>query len=91
MLVDIPAGTDLFETGGTTAARRAFLAHWGYDDSPTGTNGSDGGPADWEDYVTDGYKNVLENMIVEMIPEPATMAILSLGGMAVLARRRIRK
>ncbi len=84
MLIDMPAGTDLDQGGslkfGTTGGRRAFLGHWGYDDGyPAGTNGSDGGPSDWEDYITDDYKTVFGNMITTMIPEPGTVSMLIAG------------
>jgi hypothetical protein len=47
----VPAGRDTMKGHigralkyGVTGADRGFLSHWGYDDAPDGTNGSDGGP-----------------------------------------------
>ena len=91
-LIDYAAGTDFDAGNGTTdeygvaGARRAFLGHWGYDDGTGGTNGSDGGPSDWEDYITDDYKDIFAGTIATMIPEPATLVLLGLGG--ILFRRR---
>jgi hypothetical protein len=92
-LIDIAAGADLDAGNGTTGkygilgARRAMLGHWGYDDGLTGTNGSDGLPSDWADYITDDYKDIFAQTIATMIPEPATFVILGLGGL-LLRRRR---
>lgn len=85
MLLDIPAGTTLFGGAGDTAGRRAFLAHWGYDGKVDGN-----AVQFFDDYITDDYETLLSNMIGDMIPEPATMAILALGGSLALLRRRRR-
>ena len=91
-LIDYDAGTDFDAGNGTTdkygvaGARRAFIGHWGYDDGTGGTNGSDGGPSDWEDYLTDDYKDIFAGTVATMIPEPATLVLLGLGG--ILLRRR---
>jgi len=95
-LMDIPAGTDLDPDNGSTdkygvtGARRAFMGHWGYDDSPTGTNGSDGGPSDFADYITADFEAVLGNAISTLIPEPGTVTMLIAGllGLALYGWRR---
>jgi hypothetical protein len=85
MILDIPAGTDLDALNGTTdnygvtGARRAFLGHWGYD-TP--------GTYDFDDYVTDEGAILMANMVAEMIPEPATIALLGFGGLTLLRRKR---
>jgi hypothetical protein len=85
MLVDIAAGTDLDALNGTTdnygvtGARRAFLCHWGYD-TP--------GTHDFDDYVTGDGAILMANMVAEMIPEPATIALLGFGGLTLLRRKR---
>ena len=91
MLVDIASGTDLDALNGTTnyfgttGARRAFFADWGYDVTL-------GAPfnrqAQFDDFVTADYKTVLTNMVNTLIPEPATLALLGLGGLMTLIRRR---
>ena len=92
-LIDYQAGTDFDAGNGTTdkygvaGARRAFVAHWSYNNGLADTSGSDGGPSDWEDYITDDYKDILAGTIATMIPEPATLALLGLGGL-LLRRRR---
>jgi len=86
MLLELPQGTD---TGnGVLGAQRVFFSHWGYDDSTTGVNGPGGTPSEWEDYITQDYKNVMENIITTMIPEPATLALLAAGVAATLIRRK---
>lgn len=85
MLVDIPAGTDFDAHCGTAdkygvaGARRAFLGHWTYDGSADWSWGMD---------VTDDYKALFAQVVAQTIPEPATIALLSLGGLALLRRRR---
>lgn len=95
MLVLIPEGTDFDALNGTedmygvAAEPRGFLGHWGYDSD---LNYGEGDPrnrrANWGDFLTDGYKEALAGMIVALIPEPATIALLGLGGLFLL---RIRK
>ena len=94
MMMDFPKGFDFDQGGdlkyGAAGGNRAFFAHWGYDDPPTGTNGPGGTPSEWEDYITADYENILENIVMTKIPEPATLALLGLGGCMVLIRRRKR-
>ena len=40
-----------------------------------------------EHWAAQGF-NGLDNLFVEIIPEPASLALLSLGGLAMLRRRR---
>lgn len=92
-LVDIASGTDLDAMNGTTdkygvtGGRRVFMGVWGYDDGTAGTNGPAGGPAGWGDYMTTQYKGLFAEVVHE-VPEPATIALLGFGGLAML---RIRK
>lgn len=85
VLLDIPAGTDLDALNGTTdnygvtGARRAFLGQWGYDNP---------GTYDFDDFVTADGATLMANVITEMIPEPATIALLGFGGLALLRRKR---
>jgi len=86
MLFELPQGTD---TGnGILGAQRMFFSHWGYDDPTTGTNGPGDTPSEWEDYITQDYKDIMENMISTMIPEPATLTLLAAGVVATLIRRK---
>ena len=86
-LIDFAAGIDLDAGNGTTdkygvlGARRAFLAHWGYDGEVAGETFR------WDDFITDDYKDILAGTVAQMIPEPATMVLLGLGGL-MLRRRR---
>jgi len=94
MLIDYAAGTD-FDAGnsgaeyGVAGGRRAFLGHWGYDvELYYGEGDPRNGPASWGDFITDDYKALMAQTIAEMIPEPATIVMLGLGGLALLRRRR---
>ena len=84
-LLDIPAGTDLDALNGSTdkygvtGARRAFLGHWGYDNP---------GTYDFDDFVTDAGGLLMANVVAEMIPEPATIALLGFGALALVRRKR---
>ena len=87
MMALIPEGTDLDALNGTTdkygvvGAPRGFMGQWGYDD-----------PAlyGFDSFITDGYKNAMAAMVATLIPEPATIALLGLGGLALLGVRKKR-
>jgi hypothetical protein len=97
IMVLIDEGTDLDALNGTAdkfgvlGADRGFLAHWGYDND---LNYGEGDPrnrrANWGDFITDGYKEALATMITTLIPEPATIALLGLGGLALIGTRKRR-
>lgn len=91
MIYDIPAGTDFDADNGTTGkygvagARRAFIGHWGYDGTlPVPLSGD----SSFDDFITADYITLMDNAICVLIPEPATIALLGLGGLALLRRRR---
>lgn len=76
MLYEIPAGTSV--KGTTLTQDRAFFGHWGYDDT---TNGSD---YRFDDFITDNYKQVMENIVTEMagpapVPNASRPVALVLG------------
>ena len=90
ILVHLAAGTDLdafnsnggapgSEIYGVLGADRAFLGIWSYDGSPDYYWGQD---------LTSCYKALMMNVICDMVPEPATIALLGLGGLALLRKRR---
>jgi len=76
-LIVYPAGTD-FDAGqteggpyGIAGADRAFVAHWGYDfDLDYGEGDPRNRRAQWDDFITDDYKAVLETVIDTLILEP---------------------
>jgi hypothetical protein len=84
-LIDILAGVDLDALNGTTnkygvtTARRAFLGHWGYDD---------GDVYGFDSFVTADGAALMANVINTLIPEPATIALLGFGGLALLRKKR---
>jgi hypothetical protein len=46
--------------------------------------------ATWSDFITDGYKDAAATMIATLIPEPATIALLGLGGLTLIGTRKRR-
>ena len=56
-----------------------------------GLDAADFGPVEWGGLPVAGEPGVSGFETVIIVPEPATMALLSLGGLIVLARRRRRK
>lgn len=88
-------GVKHYQEYGETAYEAECLNKWGtlsYDWTPTADQAGAGkiffevfnGP---NDGVTDIY-SVFDKVSVEYIPEPATMTLLGLGGLALLKRRR---
>jgi hypothetical protein len=97
MMVLMDEGIDLDALNGTAdefgilGEPRGFLAHWGYDsDLNYGEGDERNRRATWSDFITDGYKDALGAMIVHLIPEPATIALLGLGGLALIGTRKRR-
>jgi hypothetical protein len=97
MMVLIDEGTDLdvlnesTDEFGILGADRGFLGHWGYDsDLNYGEGDERNRRANWGDFITDGYKDAAASMIAHLIPEPATIALLGLGGLALIGTRKRR-
>jgi hypothetical protein len=83
-MIDIEAGTDLDAVNGlsgkgVTGENRVFLGAWGYD-TP--------GTWEWGDLMTIEYKAILSETIRQKIPEPMTLSLLGLGGLALVRRKR---
>ena len=89
ILVYIPKGAD-FEAHnsngdplnpiyGYAGADRGYLGIWSYD-----------GSADyyWGMDLTSCYKALFARVVFDLIPEPATIALLGLGGLSLLRRKR---
>jgi len=96
-ILKIPAGTDFdalngvppgFPTYGVAGGPRAYIGHWGYDGNAWP------GTTPWR-YGWDSclaccgmYKALFNYTLACVIPEPATIALLGLGGLTLLRRRR---
>jgi hypothetical protein len=84
-VISIPKGTDLdalngtTDTYGTTGEWRVFMGAYGYDNP---------GTHEWGDLMTEEYEGLFASLVNTMIPEPATIALLGLGGLALIRRRR---
>jgi len=91
-LVKIPAGTDLdahsgtTDLYGTTGAVRVYFDIWGYDGNIwPGTDGYN-----WGECLANypHYTEWFEGVVGSLVPEPATIALLGLGGLALLRKKR---
>ena len=84
-VISIPQGTDLDAMNGTvakfgaTGEWRVFMGTYGYDDP---------GVHEWGDLMTEEYEGLFASLVNTMVPEPATIALLGLGGLALIRRRR---
>lgn len=95
MLVLMDEGIDLDVLNGTEdkygilGGPRGFMGHWGYDvDLDYGEGDERNRQANFSDFITDDYEAVMAEMVNALIPEPATIALLGLGGLVLLRRKR---
>lgn len=94
ILIDIPAGADFDAVNNTTdiygiaGDRRGFLGSWGYDiDLDYGQADPRNRRANFGDFITEDYMALMEQTIAEMIPEPATVALLGFGGLFLIRKK----
>jgi hypothetical protein len=59
MLYEMAAGTVLASGDGTLGGRRVFFVNWSYDVADADYR--------WDDYLTDDYKTILNNIIKEVL------------------------
>jgi hypothetical protein len=87
--IDLDALNDTDDKHGVTGGPRGFMGHWGYDSNLDYGEGDERNRrANFGDFITDDYEVVLGEMVNTLIPEPATIALLGLGGLVLFRRKR---